>query len=639
MIRLLRESFIPVLLVIAGIFLLVFYSNYIADIDADQVTVIEIPATSIQQTEDAEYDVDEESFSQVELLRVDDPVYKDASLLIRSKQWQQAEQAYLELIDKHDSSQARTDLGFIYYKQTAYEKAATQFVEALNKEPIYIAAYFYRAKTWRKMDNYAAAAADYLAYIRHFSTHYSAHFNLGMVRLKQKKYQLAVQSFENASQLAPGRKKSKALYFLGKSYQKMGESYFAQATEAYQRSIRISPANIKPRMGLASLLPDNELGWTEAEEIYQQVLQLKPNYSQAYFLLANIYNNQARQREVIAAYQKTIEFNPSYITARYKLGLLLLEKEKWREAADQFNAIVNLDPSRARAHFNLGRANYRLKYYDQALMNYQTALRLRDGDYPEVAINLGLIYSAKKDYAKAIEIYNAALKKNRRSASLHYNIGIAYSKSDNNSRALDEFNKAISYRPDYAQAWYNIGLILSRSKKHSRAIDAYRKALEIKPDYRSALLNLAVSLTRTNELKQAELIYRQVLEDNPRYASAWINLGLVLVEQELFSEAEEVLTQASLLESDNHRVIGILAKTQAKQAKYSDAIENYRIALDMNPNSKKYRLEYIRALKLQGELELALVEVEKAIKLYPKSRLLKKEYKQIQFNLNNVNEG
>ena len=70
----------------------------------------------------------------------------------------------------------------------------------------------------------------------------------------------------------------------------LGTKYYAQAEDAYQRSIRVFPGNIKPRMGLASLLPDNEQGRLEAEEIYQQVLQLKPNYSPAYFLLASIYS-------------------------------------------------------------------------------------------------------------------------------------------------------------------------------------------------------------------------------------------------------------------------------------------------------------------------------------------------------------
>ena len=63
----------------------------------------------------------------------------------------------MELLKSHDTSQGRTDLGYIYYRSGNYENAARQFIKALNKESIYLAAYYYRAKTWGKMGSYKAA--------------------------------------------------------------------------------------------------------------------------------------------------------------------------------------------------------------------------------------------------------------------------------------------------------------------------------------------------------------------------------------------------------------------------------------------------------------------------------------------------
>lgn len=637
MTRLLKESFIPILLVIGGIFLLVFYSHYVADIDADQVTIIEIPSLAVQTSDEQEIVLDEESFAQVEKLRSDDPIYREAYQLIKNKQWQQAEQLYLDLIQDHDTSQGRTDLGFIYYKQADYKNAVSQFTRAIKQEPVFLPAYYYRAKTLGKMKSYDESAGDYLVYIKHFTADFSAHMNLGLVRLKQQQYQQAVPAFTEASELAPGRKKSKALYLLGKSYQKSGIDYYHLAAKSYQSSIRVFPGNIKPRMGLASLAENTEQGRNEAVELYKQVLQLKPNHSAAYFALAAIYSAQGESRAVKEAYSKAIEYNPSHIPARFNLGLIYLREKKWREAADQFQAIINFDPEHARAYFNLGRSNYRLQYYDQALKNYQTALELRKGDYPEVIVNIGLIYSAKKDYEKAIEYYSSALQKNKSSAKLYYNIGLAYSKLKQHDQAIQAFQSAIKYQPKYAQAWYNIGLMHARKQNTAQSIQAYQKAIQIKSDYRSAQLNLAVSMTRIGELKKAEIIYRQVLESHPRYASAWINLGLVLIEQQLFSEAEEVLSEASKLEPDNERVMGLLAKALASQGKYTTAVEYYRTTLDINPASKKYRLEYVRTLKQMKAYETALAEAEKAMQLHPDSQLLIKEYDQINLKLKSNN--
>lgn len=632
MTRLLNESFVPVLLVFIAIFVLVFYSNYLADIDAAEITLIEIPAVSTLQSEDDDVAL-EESFSQVEKLRTIDPVYVEAYKRVKNRQWDIAEKEYLLLINKHNTSQARTELGYIYYKQNKYSQAEKQLKKALKLKPTYVAANFYLAKTFKKLERYDEAEKSYQKYIKHFPIHFSAHFNVGMIQLKQQNYLDAVGSFKAASSLAPGRSKSKAMYYLGKSYQKLGAGYYEKALAAYQTSIRVFPGNVKPRMGIASLLSDDEEGRDKAEEIYLQVISLKSNYSPAYLMLAGIYKEQGRIRDAISSYTKAIEYNPSNNSARYNYGLMLLDQKKWTEAADQFHSITRSDKQHAKAYFNLGRANYRLKFYTQALGAYQQALKIKNNDYPEVVVNMGLVYSAKKDYEKAIELYKKALSKNDQSAKLYYNIGLAYSKSKNIKEALDAFKQAIKHRPNYSQAWYNVGLIYGRQDNHQSAIDAYTSALKIKPDYRSAQFNLAVSLKRNNRLKEAEEVYRAVLESNPRYAAAWNNLGLVLMEQGLYSEAEEVLFQALELETNNERVTGYLARSLLRQKKYEDAVKYYRIALDINPLNKKFRLEYVRALKDQGDLMLAKSEIEKAIKLNPDYVALKNELKKINIKL------
>lgn len=417
--RVLNESFIPILLVFSAIFIAVFYSNYVADIDAEQITVIEVPSINSIQGDEENYVIEEESFSQVEKLRKNDPVYTEAYEKIKNKNWKEAKKEYLKLIDSNDTSQARTELGYVLYKKNEFYEAEKHLIKALRNNPVYVPAYFYLAKTLRKLGEIEEAEENYNVYLKHFPIHFSAQFNLGMLQLKQNKNLHAIETFKKASGLAPGRSKSKAMYFLGKSYQKLGVGYYEKAKQAYQISVRVSPGNIKPRMGMASLLPDSDEGNAEAEEIYHQVIKLKENHSPAYFMLASIYKIQGKEREAITSYEKAIEYNPANVPARYNYGLLLLSKKKWSEASDQFHAIVNINPGHEKAYFNLGRANFKLKFYDQALEYYQAALKLKNGDYPEVLLNIGLIYSAKKEYTKAIDIYKKSIEKNSESAKTH----------------------------------------------------------------------------------------------------------------------------------------------------------------------------------------------------------------------------
>lgn len=624
--RILKESFVPVLLVIAGIFLLVYYSHYVADLDAEQVTVIEIPAQLAQHDGKlADVISDDEENDQIALMRTDQAEFVPAYDLLKAKQWQAAEQAYQDILKNINSSQARADLAYVYYRMENYDQALQQLDLALDVKPVYLAVYYYRAKVYAKMSRYDEAEKDYEFFIKRFPQHYYAHFRLGTIKFNRDKHEESVGIFNQAVELSSGKNKSKALYYLGKNYQHLGEEFYPKARSAYDTSIRIAPAEVNPRMAIASLLPDDEQGRLEAEEIYDLVLKLKPNESRAYSRLASIYKKQGRKQKAQAAYEKAVEFNPSSVSARYNLGLLLLAKKKWQEALDQFQAVVNLDNNNARAFFNLGRANYRLKNYGHALSHYQKALALRKGDYPEVAINLGLIYSAKKDFDKAIIIYKKALLKDPESAKLLYNLGLAYFKSDQIDIAMSSYQLAIKYKPKYAQAWYNVARIHSKNKKYDEAVSAYEKALSIKPGYRSAQLNMAVALTRLSKLDQAERVYRQVLSDSPRYFSAWLNLGLVLIDQQRYSEAEDVFYQASQLDAEDDKSISLLAKSLRYQDNLIEAEKYNRIALDMKPDNERYRLEYIRVLIQQRKHKQAKIEVNKGIKLFPNSDLMKKE--------------
>ena len=637
--RLLKESFIPVLLVFASIFLLVYYSHYIADLDAEQVTVIEIPAQLAKQDTDQGDESDNETseadeMKQIAVMRVDDPESQHAYALLKNNQWKMAEKSYLDLLKTHDSSQVRADLAYIYYIQKKYEPALQQVKSALEKKPVYLAAYYYRAKIHSRLKNYVKAENDYLFFIKQMPQHYYAHFNLGLIKYKQKNFKQAIEFFKLSSTLAPGKNKSKALNYLAKSYKKLGKGFYPQARQAYQASIRVAPGEVKSRLGIASLLPDTAQGRSDAKEIYNLILNLKPNESRAHSRLASIYKQQGKYQEAKNFYEKAIEFNPSSSSSRYNLGLLLLKRKKWQGAIDQFQAVARMNPAHAKAYFNLGRAHYRLKNYQQALTHYQKALDIKGGDYPEVAINIGLIHSAKKEYEKAINTYKAALKKDAKSEKLHFNLGLAYVKSGQEEKAMKSFLLATKYKSDYEQAWYSVAKIYSQKEQFNDAVTAYRKALIIKPNYRSAQLGLAESLTRIGQLEQAEIIYRQVLSVNPRYFPAWLNLGMVLMDQKKHSEAEGILYQASHLNAENNKVINLLANAQFKQGNLEESEKYYRMALDMRPDSERYRLEYIRVLMQLEKYQMAKIEADKGVTLFPDSQEIIDENNKINIKLN-----
>ncbi len=62
-----------------------------------------------------------------------------------------------------------------------------------------------------------------------------------------------------------------------------------------------------------------------AIHLFEQVITLNPNHSQAYSNLGTIMKKVGRLEEAIAHYQKVINLQPNYVHAYHNLGLVYRE--------------------------------------------------------------------------------------------------------------------------------------------------------------------------------------------------------------------------------------------------------------------------------------------------------------------------
>jgi len=89
-------------------------------------------------------------------------------------------------------------------------------------------------------------------------------------------------------------------------------------------------------------------------------------------------------------------------------------------------------------------------------------------------------------------------------------LGVAYSKKGEYDRAIEAFRKALELKPDDHAAWYNLGLAYDMKGEYDRAIEAFRKALELKPDDHDAWYNLGLAylFISLKELSNEEMALR-----------------------------------------------------------------------------------------------------------------------------------
>jgi tetratricopeptide (TPR) repeat protein len=149
-------------------------------------------------------------------------------------------------------------------------------------------------------------------------------------------------------------------------------------------------------------------------------------------------------------------------------GDILMAEKRFREAVEAYqegpaqNAVVQN---------KLGIAYQQLQQVDSARKAYERALKLRP-NYMEAMNNLGTIYYAQKSYRRAINWYNRAVKAapgEARAATVYENMGRAWFNRKDYARARECMQTALRLDPAVFEQHGNFGQILEETSIEERA--------------------------------------------------------------------------------------------------------------------------------------------------------------------------
>jgi tetratricopeptide (TPR) repeat protein len=141
---------------------------------------------------------------------------------------------------------------------------------------------------------------------------------------------------------------------------------------------------------------------------------------------------------------------------------------------------------RARIYNNRGVSYRRLKQYRRAIQDYDEAIRLNS----RVALayyNRGIVYGILRQYSRAIQNYDEALRLSPRFAIAYNNRGNAYSNLKQYRRAIQDYDEVLRLDPRYAIAYYNRGLAYEALGQKKEAVRNYRQSLRLDPSLKENL--------------------------------------------------------------------------------------------------------------------------------------------------------
>ena len=357
-------------------------------------------------------------------------------------------------------------------------------------------------------------------------------------------YFKAIECYEKAGQLTP--KDNDIWFWIGKSYDLLNN--FGKAADFYFKATQIAPSPVSlnncgwmlyrkgsyvEALGFFQRAVDLDPGFLPAINnmglaynklmqsqnaflCFDQAIKINPKDAKAYNNKGVVYQAMGNKAAAIEFYEKAVELDTNFLIARKNLlqykeskkttaedwnqeGRAYLDMKKFKEAINCFKKATQLNPKERRYWFLLGLAFYRLDRCSEAIAYYIKANEIAPES--ETFNNLALCYKNLKQFDKATETYEAALRLKPEDHMVLNNLGDNYYNQHNFPKALEYFQRSVEVNPLYALGWYNVGRVYTKLGDRSKTLDCWVRGMSIDPNLGLLKKDLADMLIAHPHLK------------------------------------------------------------------------------------------------------------------------------------------
>jgi tetratricopeptide (TPR) repeat protein len=512
----------------------------------------------------------------------------------RRKAYGEARVAFYEILESGDRYEAPANYYYahIHYEQENYQTALNHFLRLRDDEtfapiiPYYVTQIYYLQKKWDEIIAYAPMLLDSVTekryaemariigeayfhkdvfeeavyYLQQYHERVSLtqpedKYQMGYAYYMIGDHQQAMEYFKSI----PARKdelSQSAMYHLGDCYVKLGEkqqarlAFDAASRMDYDKDIQEDALfNYAVLTYELSISPFNEAirGLTRYISLYPASDRTDEAYNYLVLAFMSTKNYKAALGALEKIRRKTPEIERSYQRVAFFRGLELFRDLSFMDAINKFDASLaygSYDPSlKSLCYYWKGESYYRLKNYDEALVQYQNFMQA-DGatelnEYAICHYNIGYAEFKRQHYREALNWFKRFESlnggDNRQIMGDAYNrIGDMYFIDARYAQAIEYYDKAIRIgTTDVDYALYQKGLSCGVLNRHS---DKIRILGEILEQYKGsnytadALYETGRSYFIMAQADKAIPYYQRLLKEYPNSSyvpKSLVQLGLI----------------------------------------------------------------------------------------------------------------
>ncbi len=394
------------------------------------------------------------------------------------------------------------------------------------------------------------------------------------------------------------------------------EGKFSEAMEAYEKALVCDPGVHSITMKLALLLINSGKN-EQAAVVLEKIIDEDPNDLDARSLLAKLYAIMGHDDDAVKIYLAILKIEPDDTHSLLLLGTLYAKNHEYSKARTTLEHLVAVDPDSFMGYSYLAKLYRELHFYDKAFVAYHKALDLNWST--PLAMELAGFYGSVKHFADAEDVYLSILEHEETNDEATERLIRLYLHQKKIDEALDELEKLRSIRVDDERLDLTIGRILLDQKRFDEAVEHFSRVLSENSNAPDAVRTmLALTYYESGKLPQS----RQVLAGIPPESDVFVDSILMrirILQEEKDLDGAEKLLQELIGNEETRRkeFYFVLASLYRKEDRPEEGRSVFRQALKAFPDNVKALFEYALFLDRLGEIDEAIVQMEKVLLLDP----------------------
>jgi tetratricopeptide (TPR) repeat protein len=286
-----------------------------------------------------------------------------------------------------DTAEACYGLGRVHMARGDLAAAVKFYRQACKLFPTYGAAHYALAMAYRKLGQRAKAEEEVAIHqrnqnivppvvdplrdeLRALDVSAVTHLDRGVNLEQVGRVEEAIAETEKALQLDPTLVKAHLNLLI--LYARLGNA--KKAEEHYQAVLALNPDQFPDAHYSYGVMLMGRGRYAEAEEAFRRTLRASPTHAPAHNNLGYLLERQGKLTDALAEYRKALESDPNYRQAHFNLGRVLVNQQDYKEGIEQLSQTLTPEDENTPAYLYAlgaayGRAGDRqnaLRYLHQA---------------------------------------------------------------------------------------------------------------------------------------------------------------------------------------------------------------------------------------------------------------------------------